>query len=86
MEAKKELSARLARIEGQVAALRRSLESDSVDCSKTLTQAKAASQALKRFTEEFAREYARNCIAANRGAKGFAKELDEIISAAYSLS
>lgn len=84
---RKDLVTRLARIEGQVAALKRTLESGSdADCTKTLIQVKAAAQGLKRFAEAFAREYAQRCVAERRGSKNLSVEVDTIISTAFSLS
>lgn len=83
----KDLCNRLSRIEGQVAALRRALESGAAtDCERILIQTKAASSGIKRFAEAFSRTYARECIAKDAGKQRFSRELDSIISSAFSLS
>ena len=81
-----DLITRLARIEGQVGALRRALLSGDVDCVKTLTQTKAASSGLKRFAEAFARMHARDCIDGPAKNARMARELDTIIVSAFTLS
>ena len=84
---KKELIVRLARIEGQVAALKRSLESEAdTDCASTLVQIKAASSGLKRSAELVAREHAHRCISGKMGRGRFSREIDAIINSAFSLS
>ena len=81
------LIVRLSRIEGQVAALKRSLETDAaIDCAQTLFQVKAATNGLKRFAEEFSRERARQCIREKTSRNGLARDLDTIINSAFSLS
>lgn len=82
----RDLIVRLNRIEGQIVALKRSVEKEDMeDCQQTLFQLKAATNGLKRFGEAFAREYAHRCVT---GAKkgDLAKEVDRIISTAFSLS
>lgn len=82
-----DLATRLARVEGQIAALRRTLETGAdTDCVKTLTQVKAASAGLKRFAEALSRSYAKRCVAEKKSPGAFARDLDTIISSAYSLS
>lgn len=82
-----DLITRLARIEGQVAALKRTLESDvDTDCAKTLIQVKAATNGLKRFAEAFSQEHARRCVGKKMNRKQFADEIDSIITSAFTLS
>ena len=82
-----ELIARLSRIEGQVAALKRSLKADTaVDCAETLYQVKAAANGLKHFGEAFAREYAKRCVSKKMSREHLSGELDRIINSAFTLS
>ena len=82
-----DLITRLSRIEGQVAALKRSLANDAdVDCAQTLFQVKAATNGLKRFAEAFARAHAQRCVAHQTGRTRLAQELDTIINSAFTLS
>ena len=84
---RQELTTRLARIEGQVAALKRTLESDTdLDCSQTLIQVKAATNGLKRFAEAFSQEYAHRCVSEKMTREQLETELNTIITSAYTLS
>ncbi len=83
-----ELITRLSRIEGQVKALKHSVghSATKTDCKKTLQQVKAANNALKRFGEAFAREYAMKCLTENKSGKKLAGNIDDVISSAFILS
>lgn len=82
-----DLITRLNRIEGQISAIKRSLENGTADdCEKVLYQLKAATNGLKRFGEAFSHEYAKRCVDEKMGHKQFAKEIDRIISTAFTLS
>ncbi len=82
-----ELVIRLNRIEGQVAALKRTLEEDAgEDCEKILFQLKAATNGLKRFGEAFAHEYTQKCIRESRSAANLQKNMNQIISTAFTLA
>ncbi len=84
---KTDLINRLSRIEGQVGALKRALETnENADCARILIQVKAASAGLKRFAEAFSRAYAKRCVVEQKDSARFATELDTIISSVYSLS
>lgn len=83
----RELVQRLNRVEGQVAALKRSLEEGSVEeCTQTLYQLKAATNGLKRFGEAFAREYALKCVREGKSQAQLIKNIDQIISTAFTLA
>lgn len=82
-----DLVLRLNRIEGQIGALKRSLEkTDTSDCTQTLFQLKAATNGLKRFGEAFAREYASRCVKEGKSSAQLSKDLDQIITTAFTLS
>lgn len=82
-----DLVQRLNRIEGQIGALKRSLEkTDTNDCTQTLFQLKAATNGLKRFGEAFAREYAKQCMKDGKTKTQLSKDIDQIISTAFTLS
>lgn len=58
----KALIDRLSRAEGQIRALRHTLETGSIeDCKSFITQVKAARSALKRTSELFVLEHIQNC-------------------------
>ena len=83
----RDLIARLSRIEGQVAALKRSVAGGTrIDCAQTLVQTKAAVNGLKRFAETFARMHAQRCFREKTGRVQLAGELDTIISSAFTIS
>ena len=83
----RELVQRLNRVEGQIGALKRSLEEGgSEDCTQTLYQLKAATNGLKRFGEAFAREYAKQCIRDGKSSARMATNIDQIISTAFTLA
>ncbi len=77
---------RLNRIEGQIAALKRSLSTEDIDCAGTLTQVKAATNGLKSFAEALAHDSAKRCLSEKKGPARLAKELDIIINSAFHLS
>ena len=84
---KNEFINRLSRIEGQISALKRTLENGThADCVRTIIQVKTAANGLKRFAEAFSRSYAKRCIAEKKSPARFANELDAIISSAFTLS
>ena len=59
---KKALIDRLSRAEGQVRALRHTLESDEAcDCKAFISQVKAARSALKRTSEQFVLHHINQC-------------------------
>ena len=83
----RDLIARLSRIEGQIGALKRSLNATTaVDCAETLYQVKAATNGLKRFGEAFSRAYAKRCLSEKMSATRLSHELDTIINSAFILS
>lgn len=61
-EYKKSLLDRLSRAEGQIRALRHSLEEDETcDCKAFISQVKAARSALKRTSEQFVLHHINSC-------------------------
>lgn len=63
IEAKKALTDRLSRAEGQIRALKRVLEEDTVDCKQFIAQVKAARSALKAVSEQFIIHHIHTCQA-----------------------
>ena len=63
-ETRKKMADRLSRAEGQIRALRRALEEDTIsDCKEFISQVKAARSALKRTSEQFVLEHIKQCQA-----------------------
>ncbi len=59
---KKALINRLSRAEGQIRALRKTIEEEDVaDCRAFITQIKAARSALKRASEQFVLHFVHKC-------------------------
>ncbi|MCG6169745.1 metal-sensing transcriptional repressor [Leptospira sp. FAT2] len=53
---------RIHRIQGQLEAVEKGLQNDTMDCEKTLLLLKAASQAIKKFGEAYVQEYMDRCL------------------------
>ncbi|MCA9362624.1 metal-sensitive transcriptional regulator [Candidatus Kaiserbacteria bacterium] len=66
----KALIDRLSRAEGQVRALRHTLEAGEVcDCKSFISQIKAARSALKRTSEQFVLQHIHSCQALPKGER-----------------
>jgi CsoR family transcriptional regulator, copper-sensing transcriptional repressor len=57
----KKMLDRLSRAEGQIRALRHSLESGELDCKEFITQVKAARSALRAVSEQYVLEHLGRC-------------------------
>ncbi len=82
---KKELIHRLNRIQGQIEAVRRMLESEETDCKKTIELVKASSNALKKFAQAYMESHIEDCLAENRKVKDIKKDLKEVVAASFTL-
>ncbi len=82
-----DLIIRLNRIEGQIRALRQTLENDTAhtDCIKTLSQIKAVTNALKHFGEAFSHSAIKRCFAEHVQQGSIANRVENIISSAFSM-
>jgi len=77
---KKELAARLARIEGQIGGIREMIEREE-SCEQVAQQLAAARQALnKTFSDLIARTMERSCLASSDEDPAVRAKLSEIIS------
>ncbi len=87
MNQTRDLIIRLNRIEGQVKALRRTLENDTAhaDCVKTLSQVKAVTNALKHFGEAFSHSAVKRCFAEHVQQGRIASRVEDIINSAFSM-
>jgi DNA-binding FrmR family transcriptional regulator len=75
------LAARLKRVEGQVAAIRRMLEADTY-CVDVLVQISAARGALAKVGEEVLQRHVETCVAdafATGGAEARQEKIDELM-------
>lgn len=84
-EEKTKLIHRINRIQGQLEAIKKSVEQDSKDCEKTLLLLKASSQALKKFGEAYVNEHMESCFADKKQAGTLDLEIKKAIKAAFSL-
>ncbi len=84
-EEKIKLIHRINRIQGQIEAIKKSVENDSKDCEKTLLLLKASSQALKKFGEAYVNEHIESCFTDKKQAGNLDLEIKKAIKAAFSL-
>ncbi|MDV6237188.1 metal-sensitive transcriptional regulator [Leptospira ellisii] len=75
---------RIHRIKGQLDAVEKGLQEDSMDCEKTLLLLKAASQAIKKFGEAYVQEYMDRCFSENK-KKPDVESIRTAIKAAFFL-
>lgn len=79
----KDLSNRLARIEGQIRGIRRMLDENAY-CIDIISQASAAASALNSFSKQLLSEHIRHCVREDV-AKGREEKLDELVSTLQKL-
>lgn len=85
MNNKTALIHRLNRAQGQIEALKRSVQADeNLDCSKMLQQIKAVSQALKKFAEAYVSQHMEVCLEKNMSKRDIEKKLQEVITSAFN--
>ncbi len=81
-----ELIHRLNRIQGQIDAVKKSLQNnDKKDCVKTLRLIKAANNALKKFGEAYVNIHLEECMNSEISKKEMEKDLKDVINSAFSL-
>ncbi|MDZ4727295.1 MAG: metal-sensitive transcriptional regulator [Leptospira sp.] len=85
LEEKTKLIHRLNRIQGQIEAIKRSIQEDDKDCEKAILLLKASSQAMKKFGEAYIHEYMDNCFKEKRNSGHIETDVKKAISAAFSL-
>ncbi len=77
---------RLNRIQGQIEAIKRSLESEKLDdCRKNILLLKAATNAMKKFGNAYVEAHLDQCVASKTNLKQVEKELRSIVASAFSL-
>ncbi|MBX7059153.1 MAG: metal-sensitive transcriptional regulator [Leptospirales bacterium] len=81
-----ELIHRLNRIQGQIEAIKRSLQSEKTDdCRKNILLVKAATNALKKFGNAYVEAHLDQCVANKTSARQIEKELRSIIASAFAM-
>ena len=86
MEGRRELINRLNRAQGQIEALRKSLERDEeLDCVKTIQLLKASLNALKKFGEAYVGQHLSECMARGGSKQEMEASLKDVVVSAFSL-
>lgn len=86
MKEKIDLVHRLNRIQGQIEAIKKSIQSEEKeDCLKTVRLIKASNNALKKFCETYVNYHLDECINNNLNPKHMEKELKEIVTSVFSI-
>lgn len=76
---------RLNRIQGQIEALKRSIEKEEQNCLENIQQVKAVHAAIKRFGEAYVRSYAQLCGEREGTSKRFNEQIDTLITSAFTI-
>lgn len=85
MDNKLALVYRLNRAQGQIEALKRSLQSnEDIDCTKMLQQVKAVSQAMKKFAEAYMSQHMADCLQQDMAKRDIEKKLQIIMASAFN--
>lgn len=74
-----QLTHRLSRIEGQIAALKRSAEQSPEDCTENVRQLKTIIQALKKWGEVYLVEQTEECLKSKTSKQKLSTQLEDII-------
>jgi DNA-binding FrmR family transcriptional regulator len=81
-----ELIHRLNRAQGQIEAIKKSIQNESEkDCVRTIRLVKAANNALKKFAEAYVSRHMEQCMAESVPRKEMEQGLKETLSSAFSL-
>ena len=82
-----ELTVRLARIEGQVAAIKHLVESDTnPDCARTLVQIKAASEALRHVGKLFAHASVERRFSEKKSRTRLERDIKTVMDSTFIIS
>ena len=77
---------RLSRIQGQLEAIKKILETEgNKDCLRTIRLVKAANNALKKFGEAYINTHMDECLTNNPNPKNVEKDVREIITSVFTL-
>jgi DNA-binding FrmR family transcriptional regulator len=82
---KTKLLHRLSRIQGQLEAIKKTINEDDNDCEKAILLLKASHQAMKKFGEAYILEYMSSCFKEKRSTNNIETEVKKAIQAAFSL-
>ncbi|MCZ8237026.1 MAG: metal-sensitive transcriptional regulator [Leptospiraceae bacterium] len=76
---------RLNRIQGQIEALKKTVQSDELDCLKSMQLLKAATNALKKFGEAYVSKHLAECVKKRGNIHEMEKDLRDVISSSFFL-
>lgn len=83
--ASKDLIHRLNRISGQIAAIKRNIETGTGSCADNIVLTKAVIQALKKFAQAYVEQHVSECSRMGSSAKDIEEELKKVVASAFSL-
>lgn len=76
---------RLNRIQGQIEALKKAVNSEEAECMKTMHLLKAANNALKKFGEAYVSKHLEICIRSKGSISDMEEDLKNVISSSFFL-
>ena len=82
---RKALIHRLSRIQGQIEALKRSIEEDDGRCLTNMRQVKAIRSGVKSFAEEYVQRFARSCGELESVSPRLRRTMEEVVASAFIL-
>lgn len=76
---------RLSRIQGQIEALKRSIEEDDGKCLTNMRQVKAIRSGVKSFAEEYVQRFALSCAETESVSPRLRRTMEEVVASAFSI-
>ena len=85
-EETRKLVHRLNRIQGQIEAVKKSIENEEPDCTKVIQLVKAANNAMKKFGEAYVTTHFSECLAnGEKSPQEMEKDMQSVINSAFSM-
>lgn len=85
-EKDRKLIHRLSRIQGQLEAVKKTLEiGGEKDCQATMQLIKAANHAMKKFGEAYVAGHLEECMSGNTSPQDIEKEIRNIVSSVFNM-
>ena len=82
---RKALINRLSRIQGQIEALKHSIEEDDGECLTHMRQVKAIRSGVKSFAEEYVQQFALSCAQSESVSPRLKRRMEEVVTSAFSI-
>lgn len=79
------LTHRINRIQGQLEAVKKQLNSETPDCVQIFRLVKASNNAMKKFAEEYAKTNLKHCMGEKISKTELSENLTQVIETAFSL-